>query len=332
MVSAPALELPRAIAEELVAHARAGLPDEACGSSPARTRRSRASTPRSTATPARTATPSSPTICCGSSRRSRTPTTRSSRSTTRTRSRRRSPRAPTSTRVLARRRLPHRLARDGRRRPQGLHHRRRQIARREPLLSTKLRPAPAPPRKPPRGPRPSSELRTKTRHATTARTAIHEDAPEGQRVGVGQSVRRTDALREVVLDARDEDRRGDGRADRAADLLARVDEADASPASLAAGRRRARRSRWGRRPTRCRRRRRRSPVAGRARSRRRRAAACTRHPERERIRPTVITGSTPSLVTMACATPAATTAVPAVARNVTRSGSPTSPAPPARRA
>ena len=31
MVSAPALELPRAIAEELVAHARAGLPDEACG-------------------------------------------------------------------------------------------------------------------------------------------------------------------------------------------------------------------------------------------------------------------------------------------------------------
>ena len=31
-MSAPALELPRAIAEELrVAHARAGLPDEACG-------------------------------------------------------------------------------------------------------------------------------------------------------------------------------------------------------------------------------------------------------------------------------------------------------------
>ena len=54
------LQLPRAIADEIAEHARAGLPTRRAGSSPASTPRRRGSTRRSTATRARSATRSTP--------------------------------------------------------------------------------------------------------------------------------------------------------------------------------------------------------------------------------------------------------------------------------
>ena len=90
-----ALRLSRAMADEIVAHARAGLPDEACGIVSGVEATATRFHPAVTAMRARTATRSRRRTCCGSSPTIDDADDEVLASTTRTRGRRRSRRGPT---------------------------------------------------------------------------------------------------------------------------------------------------------------------------------------------------------------------------------------------